>query len=392
MAYLLRNNWPWTVLAFLIGAILTWLLLTRRTQSTSAAAEVPVEEKTLVGAGVAAAGTPSAPPVRYEEPVEPFDQTLHEPDPEPVPLDVPDLPEEETGHDPEPLPDPEPVTEPIAEPAAMSEPQASGEPTTEAAAEPAVETRELFSTTPDVEPKPGPETNAASTTPISGAAAMSEPKASGEPTAASDADATAKSEPQASGEPTAEAAVETSELFSTTADVEPKPGPETNAASTTPISGAAAMSEPKASGEPTTEAEASGEPDAAPSASPAPVAASEPQGKVAGLQQAAFSVRMDADEPTLFDDHETANDVQVTSAPVPAGKYGEGSADAVAHQGPPDGFTIKGNAQSMLFHTPESPYYGRTKAEVWFRAEADAERAGFTKYVRKPRKSSRPRD
>jgi hypothetical protein len=94
-----------------------------------------------------------------------------------------------------------------------------------------------------------------------------------------------------------------------------------------------------------------------------------------------FSQRMDGGDPevpTLFD------------APVddvPPGRFGEGSAEAVPHQGPPDGFTIKGNAQSMLFHTPESPYYGRTKPEVWFRTEADAERAGFTKYVRKPRKS-----
>jgi hypothetical protein len=86
----------------------------------------------------------------------------------------------------------------------------------------------------------------------------------------------------------------------------------------------------------------------------------------------------EAEAPTLFD--EPQDD-------VPPGRYGEGSAEAVPHQGPPDGFTIKGNAQSMLFHTPESPYYGRTKPEIWFRTEADAERAGFTKYVRKPRKS-----
>ena len=76
----------------------------------------------------------------------------------------------------------------------------------------------------------------------------------------------------------------------------------------------------------------------------------------------------------------------------PPGRYGEGSADAVPHQGPPDGFTIKGNAHSMLFHTPDSPYYGRTKPEVWFRSETDAERAGFTKYTRRPRKSANPRD
>ncbi|MEV6281120.1 hypothetical protein [Kribbella sp. NPDC051770] len=95
----------------------------------------------------------------------------------------------------------------------------------------------------------------------------------------------------------------------------------------------------------------------------------------------AFSQRMDPAEttqPTLFDGSGRA---------VVPGRYGPGSADAVEHQSPPDGFTIKGNAQSMLFHTPDSPYYGRTKPEVWFRTEADAEQAGFTKYVRKPRKS-----
>jgi hypothetical protein len=121
-----------------------------------------------------------------------------------------------------------------------------------------------------------------------------------------------------------------------------------------------------------------------------------------------FSRRMEAERvetPTLFDD---APDEGLDEAPagtggpsdtepqvradVPPGRYGEGSADAVPHQGPPDGFTIKGNAQSMLFHTPDSPYYGRTKPQVWFRTEADAERAGFTKYTRRPRKSANPRE
>jgi hypothetical protein len=112
---------------------------------------------------------------------------------------------------------------------------------------------------------------------------------------------------------------------------------------------------------------------------PAPAVPAEPEQPVVPVVH--FSQRMDGgdpDVPTLFD---------APMDDVPPGRYGEGSAEAVPHQGPPDGFTIKGNAQSMLFHTPESPYYGRTKPEVWFRTEADAERAGFTKYVRKPRKS-----
>ena len=101
-------------------------------------------------------------------------------------------------------------------------------------------------------------------------------------------------------------------------------------------------------------------------------------------------------EPTRFEVESIADEIHATHpqtrAEVPTGRYGEGSADAVPHQGPPDGFTIKGNAQSMLFHTPDSPYYGRTKPGVWFRTESDAERAGFTKYTRRPRKSANPQN
>jgi hypothetical protein len=237
MDWLLRNNWPWALLAFLLGAVITWFLLGRRRQSQATAhahreAEEPVEERTLVGAGVGAtafgpaARTTSAPaPRRFE----------------------PEPPEPEEHPEPEERPEPqrpaaaEPVEVPAAEPLVPAPPQ----PVEQPAAEPAV---------------------------------------------------------------------------------------------------------------------------------PAPV----------------FSRRMDrADEPkvpTLFDDPVEA-EIVVPAREVPAGRYGEGSADAVPHQGPPDGFTIKGNGQSMLFHTPDSPYYGRTRPEVWFRSEADAERAGFTKYVRKPRKS-----
>ena len=122
---------------------------------------------------------------------------------------------------------------------------------------------------------------------------------------------------------------------------------------------------------------------------PAPVVREQPEPVFSRLMEAA---------PTLFDhldpvggDDTDATEPQVR-ADAPPGRYGVGSADAVPHQGPPDGFTIKGNAQSMLFHTPDSPYYGRTKPEVWFRTESDAERAGFTRYTRRPRKSANPHD
>ena len=46
------------------------------------------------------------------------------------------------------------------------------------------------------------------------------------------------------------------------------------------------------------------------------------------------------------------------------------------------GFRVKGNADTMLFHTEESPYYGRTRAEVWFSSEEAARAAGFARWGR----------
>ncbi len=58
--------------------------------------------------------------------------------------------------------------------------------------------------------------------------------------------------------------------------------------------------------------------------------------------------------------------------------YGEGShAPLEDPAAAPDGYPVKGNADSMKYHTPESPYYDRTVAEVWFADTDAAEAAGF---------------
>jgi len=58
--------------------------------------------------------------------------------------------------------------------------------------------------------------------------------------------------------------------------------------------------------------------------------------------------------------------------------YGEGS---YVGENPPEGYDIKGNADSMKYHTTESPWYGRTIAEVWFNSTDAAEAAGFVAAV-----------
>ncbi len=43
----------------------------------------------------------------------------------------------------------------------------------------------------------------------------------------------------------------------------------------------------------------------------------------------------------------------------------------------PDGYDIKGNADSGLYHVPGSRFYNQTVAEFWFKSADDAEAAGF---------------
>jgi large subunit ribosomal protein L22 len=43
----------------------------------------------------------------------------------------------------------------------------------------------------------------------------------------------------------------------------------------------------------------------------------------------------------------------------------------------PEGYEIKGNADSMLYHLPGTPFYDRTIAEVWFDSAENAEAAGY---------------
>jgi large subunit ribosomal protein L22 len=54
-----------------------------------------------------------------------------------------------------------------------------------------------------------------------------------------------------------------------------------------------------------------------------------------------------------------------------------GSALPLADGSAPEGFEIKGNADSMLYHVPGSRSYKQTIAEVWFDTVESAEAAGF---------------
>ena len=77
---------------------------------------------------------------------------------------------------------------------------------------------------------------------------------------------------------------------------------------------------------------------------------------------------------------QTADEVvEETSSDATSVAIWDGSVDATEDGEAPEGSEIKGNAQSMLFHTPDSRYYKATKAEVWFDTEESAVAAGFSK-------------
>ncbi|SUA04627.1 Conserved exported or membrane protein of uncharacterised function [Mycolicibacterium fortuitum] len=59
--------------------------------------------------------------------------------------------------------------------------------------------------------------------------------------------------------------------------------------------------------------------------------------------------------------------------------YGAGSV-RVSGAGTPAGYLIKGNEDSMLYHSPESPSYSVTVAEIWFADVESAEKAGFNRW------------
>ncbi|TCC36983.1 50S ribosomal protein L17 [Kribbella sindirgiensis] len=78
---------------------------------------------------------------------------------------------------------------------------------------------------------------------------------------------------------------------------------------------------------------------------------------------------------------ETKVEDKVEDAPVQdvvTGKY-DNSAAPIADGSAPEGYPVKGNENSMKYHTTESPWYEQTVAEVWFKTAEDAEAAGFAK-------------
>ena len=100
----------------------------------------------------------------------------------------------------------------------------------------------------------------------------------------------------------------------------------------------------------------------------------------ATLADAAIEEVDQADEPEASSSTiDSDADGQVNAADE--SPYGDGS-HALIDEDPtimPEGFEIKGNASSKLYHVPGSSFYKRTSPEVWFANEEAAQAAGFQK-------------
>jgi large subunit ribosomal protein L22 len=82
--------------------------------------------------------------------------------------------------------------------------------------------------------------------------------------------------------------------------------------------------------------------------------------------------------PTEEASEETTADEAPEAETAVADQFEGAAAPLEDGAAPSDDYVIKGNAGSMLYHPEDSPHYGRTIAEVWFKTEEDAQAAGFS--------------
>ncbi len=108
--------------------------------------------------------------------------------------------------------------------------------------------------------------------------------------------------------------------------------------------------------------------------------------RVARSREAAAAVEEHDHEDHDHEAHGLVGDAVVADTVVTdtavsddAASFGEGSHAPLEDGSEPEGFPIKGNADSMLYHVPDSRFFERTVAEVWFATEEAAEAAGYLK-------------
>jgi large subunit ribosomal protein L17 len=130
-------------------------------------------------------------------------------------------------------------------------------------------------------------------------------------------------------------------------------------------------------------------PAATPKAAPAEeTAVEEPPTEMTEEASPEESVVAEAEVETAADDAEVETVVEVEGVDLDvfeeteggtSGKYAGSSVPLEDLAKAPEGFPIKGNEDSMKYHTPDGQWFEQTTAEIWFDSEESAQAAGFTK-------------
>jgi large subunit ribosomal protein L4 len=109
---------------------------------------------------------------------------------------------------------------------------------------------------------------------------------------------------------------------------------------------------------------------AAKKAAPAKKAAEKPVTKAADTNEGGEGSASDETQATRGES-EAADELAIDEVTYAGSVKADGSEEA------PEGYEIKGNASSMLYHVPGSAFYNRTVPEYWFASAEAAEAAGF---------------
>ena len=82
-----------------------------------------------------------------------------------------------------------------------------------------------------------------------------------------------------------------------------------------------------------------------------------------------------------------AQESPTTKIPVaPPAPYGPGSAQSAPDGSGPPGWLVKARSDTRLYYVPDNPTYDPMVAQVWFKDEDSALRAGFTPWHNNSRK------
>jgi large subunit ribosomal protein L17 len=103
-------------------------------------------------------------------------------------------------------------------------------------------------------------------------------------------------------------------------------------------------------------------------------AAKQAEAKTAAAETKAAETKAAEEEAKATEGDETTAGTAAAALELP-----EGAVAANEDGSAPEGYTVKGNADSGLYHEPDGQWYGQTVAELWFKSAEDAEAAGFKK-------------